>query len=96
MYSKCDSTLTNISQNLSFGRIKDFRYGHPLKVTLQEAEELNSMINHYPDSTAKNFNANAMVSYPLNLRGNVYNGCYSRCRAVVIGRNGFEFYLYFL
>lgn len=58
--SKTDSTLNYISQNIEFGSIKyGFRYGKPFSsVSLQEAEELNSMLYHYPDTFAKKlFNA---------------------------------------
>ena len=85
--------------NLFFGRIKhDFRYGKPMDSASEcEAVELNCMLTHYPKEQAqKMFNANVMVMYPLNLRGNVYNDKYTRSRAVVVNKDGLEFYLYFM
>lgn len=89
----------NALNNLSFGRIKhDFRYGKPMdSASESESVELNSMLTHYPKEQAqKMFNANVMVMYPLNLRGNVYKDKYTRSRAVVVNKDGLEFYLYFM
>lgn len=98
MVSTLDSTLAYISQNIDFGSIKGgFRYGKPFRsVSLQEAEELNSMLHHYPDSLAqKLFNANVMVSYPINLRGNTYLDKYTRCKSITVGKRGREIFLRF-
>ncbi|SFL05031.1 hypothetical protein SAMN05216357_111110 [Porphyromonadaceae bacterium KH3CP3RA] len=42
------------------------------------------------------FNANIMVSYPVNLRGNIYRDKYTRCRAVVVGKDRLEFVIIFM
>lgn len=94
-----DSAGLYTLDNLCFDRIKhDFRYGKPMdSVSECEAVELNSMLTHYPkEQVQKMFNANVMVMYPLNLRGNVYNDKYTRSRAVVVNKDGLEFYLYFM
>ena len=94
-----DSTEWFTLKNLSFGRIKgDFRYGIPNVDAIElEADELYSMLTHYPYEQAQEmFNANVMVMYPLNLRGNVYKDKYTRSRAVIIAKDRLEIYLYFM
>ena len=94
-----DSTKLFTLRNITFGRIKhDFKYGKPNRDASElEANELYSMLTHYPYEKAKKmFNANALVSYPLNLRGNVYKDKYTRGRAVVAGKDRRQFYLYFM
>jgi hypothetical protein len=94
-----DSVVLYTLNNLSFGKIKhNFRYGKPMiDASESEAIELNSMLTHYPkEQSTKMFNANVMVMYPLNLRGNVYNDKYTRSRAVVVAKDRHEIYLYFL
>lgn len=86
-------------ENPAFNRIKrDFRYGKPMSgATDWEAAELDMMLTRYPKRKArKMFNANRMVMYPFNLRGNVYEDKYTRCRAVVIAKNGLDIYFYFM
>lgn len=99
LVSETDSTLEHVSQYIDFGTIKGgFRYGKPFQsVSLQEAEELNSMLTHYPDSLAQElFNAYVMVSYPINLAGNVYLDKYTRCWSVVAGKDGRQITLNFM
>ena len=94
-----DSTELFTLKNLSFGRIKhDFRYGEPLKDASElEADELYSMLTHYPREQAQEmFNANVMVTYPMNLWGSAYKDKYTRSRAVVIAKDRLEIYLYFM
>ena len=94
-----DSTELYTLANLQLDRIKkDFRYGLPdADASEWEAHELYSMLTHYPREQAQEmFNANAMVMYPLNLRGVTYKDKYTRSRAVVIAKDGREIYLYFL
>ena len=94
-----DSTELYTLTNLAFGRIKkDFRYGIPNVDAIElEADELYSMLTHYPREQAQEmFNANVMVMYPLNLRGNVYKDKYTRGRAVVVAKNRLHLYFYFL
>lgn len=94
-----DSTLLCTLNNISFGRIKsNFKYGIQNKdATELEALELNSMLTHYSHEDAQNiFNANVLVSYPLNLRGNIYKNKFSRGKAVVVGKDRHEIYLYFM
>ncbi len=94
-----DSTKLHTLNNISFGRIKsNFKYGiNRIDASELEADELYSMLTHYPyDRAKKMFNANAMLSFPLNLRGNIYDGKYTRGRAVVVGKDRHEIYLYFM
>ena len=94
-----DSVKLLTFKNISFERTKhDFKFGIPYSAPSEyEADELYSMLTLYPQEKAKKmFNANAMISYPLNLRGNVYKGKYTRGRAVVVGKDFWQFYLYFM
>ena len=94
-----DSTILFTLNNITFERIKhDFKYGKPYCAPSElDAKELYSMLTHYPHKKAQEmFNANIMVSYPLNLRGNIYKNKYTRGRAVVIGKDWYEVYLYFM
>lgn len=94
-----DSTELFVLKNLSFGRIKrDFRYGKPnLDASELEADELYSMLTIYPkEQTREMFNANVMVMYPLNLRGNIYKDKYTRSRAVVIAKDRLDICFYFM
>ena len=94
-----DSTKIHTLNNISFERIKsNFKFGKPNRSPSElDTDELYSMLTHYPCAKAKQmFNANAMVSYPLNLRGNIYKNKYTRGRAVVAGKDYRQFYLYFM
>lgn len=94
-----DSTKLFTFKNISFERIKhNFKYGKPNNSPSElEADELYSMLTHYPNDNAKKmFNANVLVSFPLNLRGNIYKDKYTRGRVVVAGKDRCEFYLYFM
>lgn len=94
-----DSLQVETFKHIYFGRIKaNFQYGKPFTgVSELDAMELYSMLTHYPSAKAKKmFNAAAMVSYPLNLRGNVYKEKFTRGRGLVLGTLGREVYLYFL
>ncbi len=94
-----DSMQLATFEHINFGRIKrDFRYGKAFEnVSEIEAFELYSMLTHYPLAKAQEmFNAGAMVSYPLNFKGNIYKDGFTRGKALVIGKNGREVYLYFM
>lgn len=94
-----DSTELFVLKNLAFGRIKrDFCYGKPnLDASEIEADELYSMLTIYPkEQTREMFNANVMVMYPLNLRGNIYKDKYTRSRALVIAKDRLDIYFYFM
>ncbi len=94
-----DSTKLFTFRNISFERIKyNFKYGLPNNYPSElEANELYSMLTHYPhDKAKKMFNANALVSFPLNLRGNTYKNKYTRGITVIAGKNRRQFYLYFM
>jgi hypothetical protein len=94
-----DSTKLFTFRNITFERIKhDFKYGLPNNSPSElDADELYSMLTHYTYKKAKKmFNANAMISYPLNLRGNIYKEKYTPGRAVVAGKEHRQFYLYFM
>lgn len=94
-----DSTKLFTLRNITFERIKySFKYGMPNNSPTElEVDELYSMLTHYPHEKAKEmFNANAMVHFPLNLRGNIYKDKYTRGRVVVAGKDRREFYLYFM
>jgi hypothetical protein len=85
--------------NPSFNRIKhDLHYGTRHKsATVEEIAVLDTIITHYPQETAQElFNADWLVSYPKDLRGEVYEGKYSQCRAVAVAKNGLDIYLYFM
>jgi hypothetical protein len=94
-----DSITLNVFQHISFGRIKhDFSYESPYNDASEIAAlELYSMLTHYPVLKAKEmFVAGAMVSYPLNFKTNVFLEKFTRGRAVVIGKDRREVYLYFM
>ncbi len=94
-----DSVQLEIFNHIYFGRIKhDFRYGKPFSgASALDALELYPMLTRYPSKKAGNmFNAAAMVSYPLNFRGNVFKEKFTRGKGTVIGKDGLEVYLYFL
>jgi hypothetical protein len=85
--------------NPTFNRIKyDLRYGIPYKsATAEEIAILDTMITHYPEGKAQElFNADYMVSYPMNLRGEVYEGKYSQCKAVAVSKNKMDIFFYFM
>ncbi len=94
-----DSAKLFTFKNIPFARIKhDFKYGLPNNYPSElEADELYSMLTHHSyDRAKKMFNANVLVSYPLNFRGNIYKNKYTRGRAVVAGKDYRVFYLYFI
>jgi hypothetical protein len=85
--------------NLSFNRIKsDLHYGIRHKsATSEEIAALDTMITHYPKEKAQElFNADWMVSYPKDLRGEVYEDKYSICQAVAVAKNGLDIFFYFM
>lgn len=94
-----DSTMLRIFKQIDFRHIrKDFNYESPFHAPSElVAMELYSMLTNYPALKAeKMFNAGAMVSYPLNFKTNVYQEKFTRGRAVVIGKDWREVYLYFM
>jgi hypothetical protein len=95
---KNNSHLFNVI-NPSFNRIKhDLRYGIRHKsATAEEIAALDTMIAHYPKEKAQElFNADWMASYPMDLRGEIYEDKYSQCQVVVIAKNGLGIYFYFM
>jgi len=85
--------------NLSFNRIKrDLRYGIRHKsATSEEIAVLDTMIIHYPKAKVEElFNADWMVSYPMDLREEAYENKYSQCKAVSIAKNGLGIFFYFM
>ncbi|WP_319503542.1 hypothetical protein [uncultured Draconibacterium sp.] len=98
-YLAKDSLQEAAFEHLFFGRIKhDFRYGKPFSGASEvDVLELYSMLNMYPSEKAGDmFKAEAMAGYPLNFRGNVFKGNYTRGRGVAIGKDGLCIFLYFL
>jgi TonB family protein len=97
---KTDSSkIYTLNEVLPFGRIKrDFNYGASFRsVTFADVYALDQMITHYPRERAKElFNAEAMVVYPFDLEGNVYEEKYDVCRAVAVARDGLSFFLYYM
>ncbi|MDR1097570.1 MAG: hypothetical protein LBL57_05510 [Tannerella sp.] len=94
-----DTKIYTLNEALPFGRIKfDFNYGAKMRsVSEQEVYDLDLMLTHYPRERARElFNADAMVMYPVNLQGNVYEDKYTVCRAVVAEKSGLSFFLYFM
>jgi hypothetical protein len=95
---KDNSDLLNV-RDLTFNRIKnDFRYGKRMEsASKEEIMELDLMLTHYSEKQAKKmFNAGWMVTYPMNLRGEIYEEKYSRCRTVITARNGLDIFFYFM
>jgi hypothetical protein len=85
--------------NSTFNRIKhDLHYGTPYtSATKEEIAALETMIIHYPKKKVQElFNADWMVSYPMNLRGEVYEDKYSQCKAVAVSKNGLNIFFYFM
>ena len=76
----------------------DFRFGPRWGASTKAYEaELDLMLTHYPQERAREmFNADLMVMYPVNLRGEVYEDKYSRCRAVIAAKEGVFVILYFM
>ena len=97
--TKTDATKIYTPNEIPFSRIKgDFRYGKPFSsVSAQEVYDLDLMLTHCPREKAKSlFNADVMVMYPINLRGNVYEEKYTVCRAIAVDKGGLNFCLYFM
>lgn len=89
----------NVFNNISLGGIKrHFQWGNPMvDASEAEANELYPLLKVYSKELAKTmFNANVIVSYPVNLRGNIYKNKYTRCRAVVVGKDRLEFEIIFM
>jgi len=97
---KTDSCkIYTLNEILPFSRIKsDFHFGGALRSpSFADVYALDMMITHYPRERAKElFNAEAMIVYPFNLDGNVYEEKYDVCRAVVAECSGLSFFLYFM
>ena len=96
---KKNPVLFNSEQNNALKRIKfDFRYGKRMSSPSEgEIEELKLMLTYYPEKQAKEmFNADWMVMYPMNLRGEVLEGKFSRCRAVAVSKYGMDMFFYFI
>lgn len=94
-----DSTMLRTFKHIAFERIKsNFNYGSAFHAPSElEAMEIYSMLNHYPAEKARQmFNAGAMVGYPLNFKRNVFQEKFTRGRAIVVGKDRREFYLYFM
>lgn len=94
-----DSAMLRTFKHIAFERIKsNFNYGSAFQAPSElEAMEIYSMLTHYPVEKARQmFNAGAMVGYPLNFKGNVFQERFTRGRAVVVGKDRHEFYLYFM
>ncbi|WP_163325936.1 hypothetical protein [Draconibacterium mangrovi] len=94
-----DSLQEMAFKHLFFGRIKhDFRYGKPFSGASElDVLELYSMVEMYPPEKASEmFNAEAMASYPLNFRGNVFKDKFTRGKGLAIGKDGLCICLYFL
>jgi hypothetical protein len=94
-----DTKIYTLNEVLPFSRIKsDFNYGAKMRsATPPEVYDLDLMLMHYPKEQAGElFNADAMVMYPINLYGNVYEDKYTVCRAVVAEKDGLSFFLYFM
>jgi hypothetical protein len=94
-----DTKIYTLNEVLPFSKIKfDFNYGTKMRsVSEQEVYDLDLMLTHYPRERARElFNADAMVMYPVNLQGNVYEDKYTVCRAVVAEKDGLSFFLYFM
>lgn len=85
-------------RNIDFYRInRDFNHGDLNGPTAGEVDDLLEMIQEYPLKTARRFfNASAMLTYPVKLQHNSFEGKYCVGNAVVAGRKGREVYLYFL
>ncbi|WP_423127964.1 hypothetical protein [Gaoshiqia sp. Z1-71] len=94
-----DSAMLRTFKHIAFERIKsNFNYGSAFHAPSElDAMEIYSMLTHYPVEKARQmFNAGAMVGYPLNFEGNVFQERFTRGRAVVVGKDHREFYLYFM
>lgn len=90
---------SNVYENISLGGIKrHFQWGKPFSdASIAEANELYSLLTLYPKELAQSlFNAHTLVSYPINLRGNIYKNKYTRCKAVVVGKDRLEFVIIFM
>lgn len=78
----------------------EFQYGDRPNfggASYEECRHLVSMVKIHPKEQAqKLFNANAMISYPKDLKGNVYERKYKKCQHVQIGKNKHQIYLNFL
>ncbi|MDR3253298.1 MAG: hypothetical protein LBT35_07040 [Tannerella sp.] len=94
-----DTKIYTLNEVLPFSRIKhDFNFGTTFRSdTFEEVYALDLMLTHYPKERAKElFNAEAMVMYPFDLEGNVYEDKYAVCRAVVAEKDGLSFFLYYM
>lgn len=94
-----DSSMLRTFKHIAFERIKtNFNFGSAFdSPTELEAMEIYSMLTLYPAEKARQmFNADAMVGYPLNFKRNVFLEKFTRGRAVVVGKDRHQFYLYFI
>ncbi len=94
-----DSSMLRTFKHIAFERIKtNFNYGSAFDGPSElDAMEIYSMLTHYPAEKARQmFNASAMVEYPLNFKRNVFQERFTRGRAVVVGKDRREFFLYFM
>lgn len=94
-----DSAMLRTFKHIAFERIKsNFNYGSAFHAPSElEAMEIYSMLTHYPAEKARQmFNAGAMVGYPLDFKRNVFQERFTRGRAIVVGKDHREFYLYFM
>ena len=92
-----EAKVYNLNE-IPFTRIRsDLLKGKNRSITSQETYELDKMIIHCPREQAKAlFNANAMVKYPIDMKGNVYMEKYTKCIAIAVAKDGLSFYLYFM
>jgi hypothetical protein len=94
-----ESKIYTLNEVLPWGGIRsNFNYGKKFRsVSFQNVYDLDLLLTHCPREQARElFNADAMVMYPMNLQGNVYEEKYTVCRAVVAAKDGLSFFLYFM
>lgn len=94
-----DSAMLRTFKHIPFERIKtDFNYGAAFQGPSElDAMEIYSMLTCYQaEKAGQMFNAGAMVGYPLNFKGNIFQEKFTRGRAVVAGKDRREFFLYFM
>jgi len=87
------------SLNSSYNRIKhDLRnVGKMGGATEEDIKVIDTMLKHYPETQAQElFNASLMVSYPVDLRGNIYEDKYTTCQSVVVDKRGLSIFFYFM
>jgi hypothetical protein len=94
-----NNSLTGQTRMTRYNRVKfDLNYGKPHAApSKQDEEDLKMMMTFYPADTARALcNADEMLAYPFDMKGQAIDSIFTRTRVVVASKNGLEIYFYFM